>query len=345
MTLPTLPLPASPHGLTYARARLFLGITAVGSAVVLASSLLYAQLPSWGMSTSEVQSVATALLQIGIAFAAVQVAFQIVDLMGGVWLVRRRDGAFRWLARWARGSAVQWMVWMCSAAALLLAARAGGTPAAVAAFVGVQLWLAATRGRMARVITSLPVVPTPERIQQAAAAAGLNPSRVQVVDSPDESFVGGWAGITARTLVVPALWAQLPEAHSILVRRMEIWNRYHLMLESLEAAGLLRRPIVPDGCGHNAHMYYVLISARHDRRAVLQELVARGVHAVSHYVPLHSAPAGRRYARAVGSMSVTDALSEQLIRLPMWIGLTVEMQERVVAELLAVLLRAEPLSQ
>ena len=114
MTPPTLPLPASPHGLTYARARLFLGITAVGSAVVLASSLLYAQLPSWGMSTSEVQSVAAALLQIGIAFAAVQVAFQIVDLMGGVWLVRRRDGAFRWLARWARGSAVQWMVWMCS---------------------------------------------------------------------------------------------------------------------------------------------------------------------------------------------------------------------------------------
>jgi hypothetical protein len=221
MTLPTRPLAALPHGLTFARARLFLGITAVGSTVVLASSLLYAQLPSWGMSTSEVQSVAAALVQIGMAFAAVQVAFQIVDLMGGVWLVRRRDGAFRWLARWARGSAVQWMVWMCSAAALLLAARAGGTMAAVAAFIGVQLWLAATRGRMARVITSLPVVPTPERIQRAAAAAGLNPFRVQVVDSPDEGFVGGWAGITARTLVVPSLWAQLPEPAlmAMLLRR------------------------------------------------------------------------------------------------------------------------------
>ena len=221
MTLPTRPLAALPHGLTFARARLFLGITAVGSTVVLASSLLYAQLPSWGMSTSEVQSVAAALVQIGMAFAAVQVAFQIVDLMGGVWLVRRREQPSRWVARWARGSAVQWMVWMCSAAALLLAARAGGTMAAVAAFIGVQLWLAATRGRMARVITSLPVVPTPERIQRAAAAAGLNPFRVQVVDSPDEGFVGGWAGITARTLVVPSLWAQLPEPAlmAMLLRR------------------------------------------------------------------------------------------------------------------------------
>lgn len=66
-----------------------------------------------------------------------------------------------------------------------------------------------------------------------------------------------------------------------------------------------------------------------------------GSHAVSHYVPLHSALAGRRYTRAVGLMSVTDALSDQLICLPMWIGLTVEMQERVVAELLAVLLHVE----
>jgi len=221
MTTSFVPLNPLPRGLTYARARLYLGITAVGSAVLLAAALLYFRIPSQGLSLSSTQSAPAALFRVGLMFAFVHVAFLMYDLLGGAWLVRRRDWATTWLARWLRGVSVQWVVWMLAATALMLAARAAGNSAAVVVFVAVQLLLAFWRGRMARVIARLPIVPTPARIASAAAQAGLDVSRLQVLDSPDESFVGGWSGLTARTLVVPARWAQLPEPAlaAMLLRR------------------------------------------------------------------------------------------------------------------------------
>lgn len=218
------------NGVTYARARLYLGISGVGSVVVLAASPLYLLFPSWWLSLSSDQSVPAALFRVGLIFAFVQVEFLTFDLIGGAWLVRRRDRASTFLARWLRGVTVQWVVWMLSAAALMLAARAGGSAAALAVFVVVQLLLAAGRGRMSRVIATLPVVPTPARIASAATQAGLELSRLQVVDCPDESFVGGWSGLTARTLVVPARWALLPEpalAAMLLRRRLAATSGAH----------------------------------------------------------------------------------------------------------------------
>lgn len=172
-----------------------------------------------------------ALLRVGLMFAVAQMAFLTYDLIGGVWLVRRREWASTWLAHWCRGVAIQWLVWMLTATALMFAARVGGTLAAMALFVMVQLLLAFGRGRMARVIASMPIVPTPERIARAAAQAGLDVSRLQVMDSADESFVGGWSGLTARTLVVPARWAQLPApalAAMLLRRRIAGTSGAHL---------------------------------------------------------------------------------------------------------------------
>jgi dTDP-4-amino-4,6-dideoxygalactose transaminase len=77
-------------------------------------------------------------------------------------------------------------------------------------------------------------------------------------------------------------------------------------------------------------MYYVLLPSDLDRKWVLDELNRNHVSAVSHYVPLHSSPAGRRYSRAAGALPVTDSVSERLIRLPMWVGLTEDHQQRVV---------------
>ncbi|WP_411281587.1 hypothetical protein [Gemmatimonas sp.] len=227
----TLPLDTLPRGVTYARARLYLGITGVGSAVLLATALLHFRIPSSGLSMTAEQSVPAALFRVGLMFAFAQVAFLMFDLIGGAWLVRRREWASTWLARWMRGVTVQWGVWMLSATLLMLAARAGGNPAAVAVFVLVQVLLATVRGRMALVIARMPVIPTPERIARAAAQAGLDASRVQVVDSSDESFVGGWSGLTARTLVVPARWVQLPEpalAAMLLRRRLAATTGAHL---------------------------------------------------------------------------------------------------------------------
>ena len=94
--------------------------------------------------------------------------------------------------------------------------------------------------------------------------------------------------------------------------------------------GILRRPIVPDACQHNAHMYYVLLAPEIDRQKVLGEFKRNDIWSVFHYVPLHSSPAGMRYGRVHGTMAMTDAQSERLVRLPLWIGLTDEQQDRVV---------------
>jgi len=123
-------------------------------------------------------------------------------------------------------------------------------------------------------------------------------------------------------LIAAFLWAQLEEADAITQRRIATWQRYNALLEPLEQQGLLRRPVIPAECEHNAHMYYVLLAPGVDRQAVLDALKRRNIWAVFHYVPLHSSPAGKRLGRASGSLQVTDDLSARLIRLPLWIGLT-----------------------
>ena len=129
------------------------------------------------------------------------------------------------------------------------------------------------------------------------------------------------------------LWAQLEEADGITRKRLERWQRYHDLLEPLENQGSLRRPIVPINCQHNAHMYYVLLSPGIDRQAVLDDLNNDGINAVFHYVPLHSSLAGQKYGRQSGDLSITDSISERLIRLPLWIGLTLDQQDYVVQSL------------
>lgn len=131
-------------------------------------------------------------------------------------------------------------------------------------------------------------------------------------------------------LIAAFLWAQLEEADRITKDRLKSWQYYHEALESLESQGILRRPIIPDECQHNAHMYYVLLAPGIDRQKVLEKFKFNNIASVFHYVPLHSSPAGQRYARVHGSLNVTIDQSERLIRLPLWVGLTEEQQDRVI---------------
>lgn len=126
------------------------------------------------------------------------------------------------------------------------------------------------------------------------------------------------------------LWAQLEEADRITKERLVSWQRYHELMEPLERQGLLRRPIVPADCQHNAHMYYVLLPPEIDRQKVLSELKENDIFSVFHYIPLHSAPAGQRYGRVHGELGNTVRQSETLVRLPLWIGLSFEQQARIV---------------
>jgi dTDP-4-amino-4,6-dideoxygalactose transaminase len=133
------------------------------------------------------------------------------------------------------------------------------------------------------------------------------------------------------------LWAQLEEAQRITDARIATWQRYHEMLAPLERQGLLRRPIVPGDCQHNGHLYYILLSPEIDRQNVLDALKQSEIHAVFHYVPLHSSPAGMRFGRGHGDLALTTSLSQRLIRLPMWMGLSETQQQRVCDVLSAVL--------
>jgi dTDP-4-amino-4,6-dideoxygalactose transaminase len=128
-------------------------------------------------------------------------------------------------------------------------------------------------------------------------------------------------------IIAAFLAAQFEEAEQITHRRLAIWDRYHAWAAPLEARGLLRRPVVPDECTHNAHMYYLLLPSLEARTRFIAELKQHDVGAVFHYVPLHSSPAGQRYGRAVGSMEVTDDTSDRLVRLPLWMGLDAHMDD------------------
>jgi dTDP-4-amino-4,6-dideoxygalactose transaminase len=127
------------------------------------------------------------------------------------------------------------------------------------------------------------------------------------------------------------LWAQLQHGEEITRRRLEIWDAYHAAFEGLEAAGVIRRPVVPDHCVPNGHMYYLLLAPGTDRDAFIQRLASDDVNAVFHYVPLHSSPAGQRYGRVHGTLDVTDSVSERLVRLPLWVEMSSTDVDRVVA--------------
>jgi dTDP-4-amino-4,6-dideoxygalactose transaminase len=115
------------------------------------------------------------------------------------------------------------------------------------------------------------------------------------------------------------LAAQLEHADEITARRLEIWQRYYDWSAGLEAIGAVRRPIVPPHCGHNAHMFYLLLPNLERRTAFIAQLRNSGILAVFHYIPLHSAPAGRRFGRSDGELPVTDDVGDRLVRLPLWL--------------------------
>jgi dTDP-4-amino-4,6-dideoxygalactose transaminase len=138
-------------------------------------------------------------------------------------------------------------------------------------------------------------------------------------------------------IIAAFLYAQLEEAETITAARRASWEYYHGLLEEMENAGLLRRPVVPAHCRHNAHMYYILLAPGIDRQKVLAALKEHKVGAVFHYVPLHTSPAGRRYGRAHGDLALTARQAERLIRLPLWMGITTGQQEHIAQTLRAIL--------
>ena len=121
-------------------------------------------------------------------------------------------------------------------------------------------------------------------------------------------------------LIAAFLLAQLENSDDIASKRLALWRAYHDAFVDLEDRGIIRCPFIPEHCQHNGHMYYLLLKQPEQRDQLIQHLKAEGIYSVFHYIPLHSAPAGRLYGRTHGDLSVTDRVSETLVRLPLWIG-------------------------
>jgi dTDP-4-amino-4,6-dideoxygalactose transaminase len=118
------------------------------------------------------------------------------------------------------------------------------------------------------------------------------------------------------------LWAQFQVADEINNARLRAWNVYYEMLKPLQEKGCIELPYIPDGCVHNAHMFYIKAKDLVERTELIGYLKEKEVNAVFHYIPLHSAPAGEKFGRFCGEDRYTTKESERLLRLPMYYGLT-----------------------
>ncbi len=117
------------------------------------------------------------------------------------------------------------------------------------------------------------------------------------------------------------LWAQMQSATAINDSRIASWNAYDKGFNQLEKEGRLRRPVVPTGCLHNAHLYYILVENFSERKALQAYMKEAGIDCLPHYVPLHSSTAGRSLGRYNGSLDITDKTSATLLRMPLWVDL------------------------
>lgn len=176
------------------------------------------------------------------------------------------------------------------------------------------------------------VINDPKYIQRAEIIRekGTNRSLFKLGQVDKYTWVDRGSSYLQSDLNAAYLWAQLERADTINNDRLETWNYYYEHLKPLADAGKIELPIVPDGCVHNAHMFYIKVKDLDERTALISHLKEHGVMAVFHYVPLHSSPAGEMYGRFHGVDRYTTQESDRLVRLPMYYGLTDEDRTAVI---------------
>lgn len=126
------------------------------------------------------------------------------------------------------------------------------------------------------------------------------------------------------------LYAQLEMADEINDYRLNVWNHYNEGLTPLKERGIIELPTVPEGCKHNAHMFYIKAKDIEERTALIDALKTQGIYSAFHYIPLHTAPAGQKFGRFNGEDEFTTKESERLTRLPLYYGLKEEEVEYII---------------
>jgi dTDP-4-amino-4,6-dideoxygalactose transaminase len=175
------------------------------------------------------------------------------------------------------------------------------------------------------------LINSPQFIQRAEIIREKGTNRSQFFRGQVDKYT--WVDIGSSylpsELIAAFLWAQMEEAEHITRRRLQLWDRYHRAFEAAEGAGKLGRPKVPAHCGHNAHMYYLLLSGLEERSEFIRFLNDRKINCVFHYIPLDSAPLAKQKYWEKSRLPVTQLTSDRLVRLPLWLGLE-EFQNEVV---------------
>ena len=144
------------------------------------------------------------------------------------------------------------------------------------------------------------------------------------------SWVAIGSSYLMNDLSAAYLWGQLDIADEINDERVNHWKMYYKGLNKLNKKGILELPTVPNDCLHNAHMFFIKVKDLSERTNLIAHLKAHGIHAVFHYVPLHSAPAGMKFGTFSGKDIYTTTESERLIRLPLYYGIKQEEIESVI---------------
>jgi dTDP-4-amino-4,6-dideoxygalactose transaminase len=138
-------------------------------------------------------------------------------------------------------------------------------------------------------------------------------------------------------LLAAFLYAQLEKLDEIQHLRTNVWNAYYSALKSFEDAGKIRLPVIPDYAGHNAHVFYLLLSNEKSRDYFMKRMKERSIQAVFHYIPLHSSPMGKQFGYSEGDLPVTEEISARLLRLPLSAGMTHGETQTVIMESTAIL--------
>ena len=180
------------------------------------------------------------------------------------------------------------------------------------------------------------VINDPAYIQRAEIIRekGTNRSLFRLGQVDKYTWVDRGSSYLQSDLNAAYLWGQLEQADRINNDRLATWHAYYETLRPLAEAGRVDLPVVPEGCVHNAHMFYLKVADLNERTALIEHLKRRGVMAVFHYVPLHSSPAGLRFGRFAGEDVYTTRESDRLLRLPMYYGLSEKDRETVIRAVL-----------
>lgn len=170
------------------------------------------------------------------------------------------------------------------------------------------------------------LIQKPEAIEDAEILRekGTNRSKFFRGQVDKYTWVNSGSSYLPSDMNAAYLWAQLEAADLINTDRMNSWKLYRELLTPLAEEGLLTLPTVPEGCEHNAHMFYIKTADLEERTRLIAFLKEQGIQTVFHYIPLHTAPAGQKFGRFFGEDRYTTRESERLLRLPLYYGLKEE---------------------